>query len=165
VDPQHDDGVALTAFDIRTAAAVVSVLRGAGISAWATAEDESGEVEVRVAADDRERAMAELGARMEQVQDALRKSDRTAPGIRPTARTRRADPDPDPAPLPDPDDVHAGPPLVMERFRSMGFLTAMVIVPLMVVTLAPTLRGETARTVVLVVAVVVAAALLLRRRR
>ncbi|CAN5361209.1 hypothetical protein BH23ACT9_BH23ACT9_16210 [soil metagenome] len=152
MDAQHDDGVALTAFDRRTAAAVVTVLQGAGVSAW-TGADDGADVEVRVAADDRDRALTELGARMEEVHAAVSKADRQAPRV-------QAD-----APLPDPDDVHAGPPLVMERFRSMRYLTAIVLAPLLVVTLAPTLRGGTGRMVVIIGMGVVAGLLLWRARR
>lgn len=167
MEPEHDDGVALSAFDQRTATAVISVLRDAGVTAWVGAGDEE-DVEVLVPGDQRDRALHELGARMEEVRSAVQSADASARRRRPRheekvdgwstpARTR--------APLPDPDDVHAGPPLVMERFRSMRILAAVVMAPLLVVTLAPTLRGSTARMVVLALAAVAAVAVVVFRRR
>ncbi|HUG84499.1 MAG TPA: hypothetical protein VMM13_08030 [Euzebya sp.] len=160
MEPQHDDGVTLSAFDQRTASAVVSVLRRAGVAAWLAAGHDE-DVEVLVPDGQREVAMRELGTRMEEVraevQSAPPSDDRPAEPTGAVARTG--------APVPDPDDVHAGPPLVMERFRSMRILAAVVMAPLLVVTLAPTLRGSTARVVLVVLATVAAGVVLAFRRR
>lgn len=147
--------VALTTFDDRTARAVVVVLRRAGIDASATPGPQD-ETEVRVPEPDRDRAMQVLGARMDEVVEAVTAADQ---GDR-----RRVVTPPPAVDLPDPDDVHAGPPLVMERFRSMSYLAVVVLVPLLIVTLAPTVRGNV-RVVVAIVLMGVVAALVVRRRR
>lgn len=153
MEPRYGPGVPLTAFDRRTATAVVAVLCRAGVDAWATSTD-GEDVEVRVVREQREQALRELGNRMEEVREAVRAADQ-APRDRPVT--------PEP---PEPDDVRAGPPLVMERFRSMRFLAVAVMAPLLVVTLGPTLRGSTARLVLgLLMGVVVVALLIVRRRR
>lgn len=151
MEPTYGASVPLTAFDRRTAQAVVEVLQRAGVRAW-TGEESGGDIEVRVAPEQREQALRELGDRMEEVREAVLTAQRAEP--------------PPPAPPPDPDDVHAGPPLVMERFRSLRWLGAVVMAPLLVVTLAPSLRGGTARSVVIaLVALAVVGVFTARRRR
>lgn len=164
-------GVPLTAFDRRTATAVVAVLCRAGVDAWAAATD-GEDVEVRVVHDQRDHALRELGNRMEEVREAVLAAD-ADPLAQTASETPPAAYGDDPpnasgrgaAPPPDPDDVRAGPPLVMERFRSIRFLAVAVMAPLLVVTLAPTLRGTTGRLVVGVLMAVVVVALLVTRRR
>lgn len=150
MEPTYGAGVPLTAFDRRTATAVVAVLRRAGVQAWA-GDEVDGDVEVRVAPEQRDQALRELGDRMEEVREAVLAAERAAP--------------PPPAPPPDPDDVHAGPPLVMERFRSLSWLGAVVLAPLLVVTLAPSLRGGTARSVVVGLALLAVVGVLTARWR
>lgn len=168
MEPQHDDGVALSAFDPPTATAVVTVLRDAGLTAWQVG-DGPEEVQVLVPDGQRELALRELGARMEEVRAVMQTTGGAAqPPVRP-ADVRPAE-HAAPAvhhssPLPDPDDVHAGPPLVMERFRSMRILAAVVMAPLLVVTLAPTLRGSTARIILIALMIVAAVVVVVVRRR
>ncbi len=158
MDPQHGRGTALTAFDRRTAQAVVTVLGRAGIDAWLAGVD-AEEAEVHVPEGRRDEALRALGARMEEVRQAAAEVDAAE------AR-RRGDRGRAPRAAPrDPDDVHDGPPLVMERLRGMGWLLAVLLVPLLAVTLAPTLRGDVAIRAVVVVAVVVVAVIVYRRRR
>ncbi len=145
--------VALTTFDDRTARAVVVVLRRAGVDASSVAGPD-GETDVTVPEPDRDRAMQVLGSRMEEVAQAVAAGD--------VEEQRRARPAPPPRDAED--DVHAGPPLVMERFRRMRYLAVILMVPLLVVTLAPTIRGNV-RVVVALVLMGVAAAVVLRRRR
>ncbi len=151
--------MALTAFDERTARAVVGVLRRAGIDAQLV---EGGigrgdDVDVMVPEGDREDAMRILGQRMEEVTESVLEADRL--------REQRAAPPATTGPLHDPDDVHEGPPLMMERFASLRYLAVLVMVPLLVVTLAPTIRGDVRVGVAIVLLVVVAVALVVRRRR
>jgi Flp pilus assembly protein TadB len=154
--------VALTSFDVRTATAVVAVLRRAGVSASGRAAGD-GEVEVTVPEGAREEAMRILGARMEEVREAVAAADADALAARARDRAgdraRRAG-----APHPAPDDVHAGPPLVMERFRSLSWLAAVLLVPMLAVTIAGPLRGDL-RIGAAVVLMAVVAAVVWRRRR
>ncbi|MGI9018399.1 MAG: hypothetical protein ACR2HR_15065 [Euzebya sp.] len=153
MDPQHRPGVALTAFDRRTAQAVVTVLQRAGIDAW-TGMDEDEDTPVLVAEGLREQALQVLGQRMEEVRQATAEADRNA------ARSATTGPSHPPR---DPDDVHDGPPLVMERFRSMRVLAVVIMVPLLAVTLAPTIRGVV-RVVVFVVLLGLGAVIVVRHR-
>lgn len=148
MDLPEPDGVTLTAFDPRTAQAVVAVLQRAGVRAWAAATSDA-EIEVLVAQGSRQEALNILRNQMEEVRRVALEHDATAPV---------------PAVPPDPDDAHAGPPLVMERLRNLRVLAAVVMVPLLVVTLAPTIRGEV-RIAVLLAAVAVGVLILLWRRR
>lgn len=102
-----------------------------------------------VAQGSRQEALNILRNQMEEVRRVALEHDATAPV---------------PAVPPDPDDAHAGPPLVMERLRNLRVLAAVVMVPLLVVTLAPTIRGEV-RIAVLLAAVAVGVLILLWRRR
>ena len=126
--------------DPATATALVRVLRDEGLRAW-IAEDDPLRRRVLVVPADHERANAVLSRRMEDVQLHA-------------ARIREASGE----------DVHddvgddgrsAQTPLVMERFASMGWLLAVVLVPLLVVTLAQTVQSL--RVVVVVVSLGVAA--------
>lgn len=141
-------GETLTAFDPRTARAVVTVLNDAGVRAWAV-DGSEGDTDVMVAEGARDDALRILGSSMEEVRRVALEHDATTPV---------------PPVPPDPADVHAGPPLVMERLRNLRVLTAVVMVPLLVVTLAPTIRGDV-RIAVLVAAAAIGLFLLLRRRR
>ena len=141
----------LTSFDDRTARAVVAVLQRAGIAADARS-DGHGESEVVVPEGTRDEAMRILGSRMEEVREAAASAD---------ADHRRATPS---QPAADPDDVHAGPPLVMERLRSMAWLAVVFLVPLLAVTIAGPLRGEL-RIVIALALMVVVGVLVWRRRQ
>ncbi len=137
----------------------MGVLRRAGIDARLVEGVAAGDddAEVLVPEDDREDAMRILGERMEEVTESVLEADRL--------QERRAAPPPTTGPLHDPDDVHVGPPLMMERFASLRYLAVLVMVPLLVVTLAPTIRGDVRVIVAIVLLVVVAGALVVRRRR
>lgn len=160
--PTPSRHVPLTSFDARTAEAVVAVLSRHGVPAAARpAADDADEVEVTVPEGAREDALRVLGTRMEEVREAAQALDARGGGAAP--RRGRA-PERDLVPPPDPDDVHAGPPLVMERFRSLSWLTAVVLVPLLAVTIAGPLTGDL-RLVAAVSLMVVVGLLLWRRRR
>lgn len=150
MDSSQRPGVALTTFDQRTARAVVAVLQHQGLDAWA----ETGTTEdtpVIVAEGQRDRAWRILNDRMEDVRQSVAEDTERAQSKAPTTS--------------DPDDVHDGPPLVMERFRNFAWVAAVLLVPLMAVTLAPTIRGRTAIWVAIGVATVVFGILAFRRRR
>lgn len=116
--PDPGTSAHLASFDPALAEAVVAVLRREGVSAVAE-PDGNGQVEVRVPAAHREQALTVLAARMEAVHELARSG--TAAGAAPAASA-----------APDEDD---GPPIVMERFRRMGFGIAVVLAPLLIVTL------------------------------
>lgn len=142
----HDssENIQLATFDPEVAHAVVAVLLREGVQAVTASVPgvPDGEVAVLVEPSQRARALAVLTQRMEDVSAELRGGPAgepritivTAPGPRDTGRgggTGRAG-----RPTPDEDeDEDDGPPLVMERFRSMGFV-AMVLAPLLVITLS-----------------------------
>lgn len=151
MQPQQRPYVPLTTFDERTARAVVAVLHRAGVPAAARPAG-GEEVEVTVPEGDREAAMRILGTRMEEVRDAVGAADRSA---RTHPRSR--------PPEPDPDDVHAGPPLVMERLRNLSWLAAVFLVPLLAVTIAGPVRGDL--RILFAVVLMTAVALLLWWRR
>lgn len=111
--PDRPATVPLVAFSPGLARAVVAVLARAGVPAW-TAE-QAHETEVIVPADRREEAFAVLAAHMEQIHAEAADE----PGDATEVDDEPGDP----------------PPLVMERFRNMGLL-ALVLVPLLVITLA-----------------------------
>lgn len=150
MDPPPRPGVPLTAFDPHTAEAVVEVLNRAGVQAW-PGPHSGEETDVMVARGSRDEALRVLGSRMEEVRLAALERDATRAN-RPGA--------------PDPGTTAAedGRPLVTERLRNLRILAAVILVPLLVVTLAPTLRGEV-RIAVLAVAVVLGLAIWLHQRR
>jgi hypothetical protein len=152
VQPQQRPYVPLTTFDERTARAVVAVLHRAGVPA-AARPSVGEEVEVTVPEGARDEAMRILGSRMEEVTDAIGAADRETAARRPSA------------PAPDPDDVHAGPPLVMERLRSLSWLAAVFLVPLLAVTIAGPVRGDLRILFAVVLMFAVAGLLWWRRRR
>lgn len=108
----------LVAFDRATARAVVAVLRRAGIAAVSTPLDDD-EDEVSVPEAKRGLALAVLSDNMEQIAGAVARG--------------REDVERQPA---DEDDPYEGPPLVMERFRRMGLVPVLLLIPLLAVTLA-----------------------------
>ncbi len=114
-----DTLVPLVAFDPSTARAVVEVLRRAGITAMSEPLGD-GDDEVRVPEAKRGLALTVLSDNMERIAAAV------------AQERRKAD---EPAAVPDPDDPSAGPPLVMERFRRMGFVPILLLVPLLALTL------------------------------
>lgn len=152
MDSSQHEGVTLTAFDPVTADAVVTVLRRAGIAVWqAEGRDEHGDVQLRVAPDERGRAMAELGRRMEEVRDEV------AGHVPPPRAVQEA-------PVRDPDDPRDGPPLTMERFADLRVLVVVLLGPLLVVTIAGPFLPRTARVVVFAVIAVGLGVVLARRR-
>lgn len=149
-------GDALTAFDSATADAVVEVLSRAGIAAWQDPEpDEHGDVVVRVSPGMRARAMQEMGRRMEEVQATLRRSPAAAASA------------PDGPHEPDVDDPADGPPLTMERFADLRVLIAVVLGPLLVITVAGPFLTRTVQVSVIVFLVLAGglAMVIARRRR
>jgi hypothetical protein len=153
LDPTQRPDAALTSFDPPTAAAVAAVLSRAGVPA-ATRPAADGDVEVVVPPELRDRALRELGQRMEEVRDEVA-----------AARPAPADPHGHGVVGPDEDDLRAGPPLVMERFRSLSWLTAVLLVPLLAVTVAGPLAGDLRRVAAVSLLAVVAAVVWRRRRR
>jgi hypothetical protein len=127
------EAVPLAEFDPPIARAVVTVLRRAGLPA-AVGDTNAEEATVVVPADRREEAFAVLSRSMDDVQAEVAGS-RTVTVRRRDAERRdggrmdagRADADVD--------DDEYGPPLLFERLRQFGFL-AVLLVPLLVVTLA-----------------------------
>jgi hypothetical protein len=114
--------VPLADFDPPIAEAVVTVLRRAGLPA-AVGEATDEEATVVVPADRREEAFAVLGRSMDAVHSELAEARAVA--------VRRA---PQPPELDEYGEEY-GRPLVFERLRQFGFL-AVLLVPLLVVTLA-----------------------------
>lgn len=119
--PEPDTSAQLATFDPPLASAVVAVLRGMGISAAVEPLDHD-EVEVRVQAARREEALAVLASRMEEVQRLAQAS--LAGGGSPATEQQPAG------------DAEAEPPIVMERLRRMGLGIAVVLTPLLIITLA-----------------------------
>lgn len=146
-------GEALTAFDSATADAVVEVLSRAGIPAWQDPDpDEHGDVVVRVNPGMRERAMQEMGRRMEEIQATLRRSPAPDDSTRPHE--------------PDVDDPADGPPLTMERFADLRVLVAVVLGPLLVITVAGPFLTRTVRvSVIIFIVIATGLALFIARRR
>lgn len=134
------------------------MLRSNGVRAW-TGEDgpaRGGAVSVHVAPEAHEAAVSTLARHMEEVH-ALAGRSRAGEQAerRPSARR--------PAREVDDDDPEAGPPLVMERFRQAGLLIALVLAPLLVITLARTpMSAGVAAGIVILGAMAIAAA---RNRR
>jgi hypothetical protein len=116
--------VELASFDPPVARAVVAVLRRAGIAADAadleTAEHAGTEATVRVPPEHRDAALSLVAARMEAVrQHVLEHERRVAP----------------PTVVEEADELEPRRPLVLERFRRLGFI-AVALVPALVITLA-----------------------------
>ncbi|MEE8601025.1 hypothetical protein [Euzebya tangerina] len=160
-------GTAVTTFDQHTAEAVVVVLERAGIRAWTTDPAPDGDVEVMVEEGQREAALRTLAQRMDEVRDAsaaLRPEPARPESVKaPRFRRRSEDEDDDQSALPE--ELRDGPPLVMERFRNLSWVLVILLVPLMVVTLAPTIRSDLGIRIALGVAVVVIVTMVVRRRR
>lgn len=123
------DLVTLVSFDRATADAVSVVLRRHGVSVETS--DSGEEATLHVPPAQRDAAFAVLARHMEEVQAELarqRAHDRPAwdGGWADQGRDGAADSDSAEEPRP----------LVMERFRSLGAALAILVIPLMVVTLA-----------------------------
>lgn len=144
--------VPLVAFDPATAHAVVAVLRRQGIRAQA--DDGDAEQLVRVPAHRRDTALRVLATHMEDVRAALDRAPAPPPSDRGSA---------DPAAVRD-DDAGRGPPLVMERFRSLGLLVVIGLAPLLIVTLASVPIPRAVAITIVVAAAALIVALILRRR-
>lgn len=127
-------------YDPPLARAVVAVLRDEGLRAWVEDEDGSGG-RVLVVPVDQPAAVSALARRMEDVRE-LAAAEATADRPHP------------------PSDRPA--PLVMERFRSAGALVAVLLAPLLVVTLSWV--GLTPGLVAAVVVVAALAIVVVRRR-
>ena len=113
----------LAIFDADLAGAVVRVLRRHGVDAWlAAAPTEGGQRAVHVAATQREPAFGVLADRMEEIHGELAER-RPAAG-----RDRGHEED-----ASEPADAR---PLVMERFRRIGLNVAVLLAPLLVISLA-----------------------------
>jgi hypothetical protein len=121
-------GSEFAAFDPPLARAVVTVLRREGLRAWLGRDRGGGTVHVFVDPDDREAALACLGRRMDDVQELAARQREDAPPARP-APAGRGQVDGD-------DGGEDARPLVMERFARAGMVLALVLIPLLVVTLA-----------------------------
>lgn len=128
---------ALVAFDPTTAEVVVGVLDRAGIRADLGPADPRGDVPVLVPPAARDAALAVLAERMEEIAAAVRTADAGTTTATSSARRRDRAGSPADAGMADldPDDPRSGPPLVMERFRNLGYL-ALLLVPLLAVSLA-----------------------------
>lgn len=126
---EADHTVYLDTFDAPVASAVVEVLRDRGIGAWTKATGSglpgiaAGEQAVFVPAIRRDEAFAVLVGSMEEVRELADAEPRL---VRPRGLG---------APRSAIEDEE-GPPIVMERIRRGGFLVALVLVPLLVITLA-----------------------------
>lgn len=122
--PEPETSAQLATFDPPLASAVVAVLRRVGISATVEPLDHD-EVEVRVPAARREEALAALASRMEEVQRLARATSgngHSGPGEQ--------------EPVGEADEGEdGGPAIVMERLRRMGLGIAVVLTPLLVITL------------------------------
>lgn len=116
--PEPGTSTPLASFDAALADAVVALLRREGVPAVAEPVG-TDEVEVRVPVARRDAALGVLVAHMEDVQELARGG-----GARPR-----------PGPEPEDPDAEEGPPIVMERLRRMGFGIAVVLAPLLLVTL------------------------------
>jgi len=118
--PDHGTSAQLATFDPPVAEAVVAVLRREGIPASVEPLDHA-EAEVRVPAARRDEALSVLAGHMEAVRQLVESvdgGDTAGPGP------------------PDEPGDETGPPLVMERLRSMGLGIVLVLAPLLVITLA-----------------------------
>ena len=114
----------LATFDADLAAAVVRVLRRHGVQAWVAEQptEDGRQRAVHVAAPQREPAFAVLADRMEEVHRELAER-------RPAAAER-------PEHEQGPSEPPGTRPLVMERFRRIGLNVAVLLAPLLVVSLA-----------------------------
>lgn len=120
--PQDGTSVQLATFDPPVAEAVVAVLRRERVPATVEPLDHA-EAEVRVPAARRDEALALLATHMEAIRELV--EDATDGDTTTTTSL----------PLAEPDD-ETGRPIVMERFRRMGLGIAVVLAPLLVITLA-----------------------------
>lgn len=122
MQPDRDTDTQLATFDPPVARAVAAVLEREGMSATVEPLDH-GEAEVRVATERRDEALVLLARHMERVHELAAKQHVDAV----TAT---------PLPLdPSPDDEDSRP-IVMERLRRMGLGIAVVLAPLLIITLA-----------------------------
>jgi hypothetical protein len=130
MDQQYEQTVLLDTFEPAVARAVAAVLRRHGLQAWTRDQGAAlpgltdQEVAVLVPPERRDEALALLIASMEEVAEEAR----SEPDL--LARRRGAGAGRHPM-----EDAEDGPPIVMERFRRLGFL-AFLLVPLLMVTLA-----------------------------
>lgn len=144
------DSELLDAFPHHLADAVADELRHAGVAA--TVVDAGDVAEVHVPSGQRDPAWSTLAARMESI---TARADAAAGESRPSAQ---------PAPVawqPDGDD-HEHRPLVTERLRGAGTLIALVLVPVLAVSLS---RVRLPTTVVVAIVVGGAALLWMLRQR
>jgi hypothetical protein len=113
MQPHSDATTHLETYSAPLALAVVEILREGGIPAWAQdpSGHRSGELAVRVPEGLRAEALAMVANRMEEIHGA-------AGAAPPTG-----------------EDDEASRPIILERFRRLGFL-ALLLAPLLVVTLA-----------------------------
>jgi hypothetical protein len=109
----------------------VTVLRANGVQAWIDEEGVTAgdSVSVHIPPDAHDAAVETLARHMEEIHALAGQGRRRAQAGQATQSG--------PANL-DEDDLGSGPPLVMERFRQAGFVIALVLAPLLVVTLART---------------------------
>ena len=166
--PSHLPGIAVTTFDERTAEAVVVVLERADIRAWTAPSTVAGDVEVMVEEGRREAALRALTEGMDDVREVTAELHRQRSGgssrfTRRAADTRAGEDEDDEIVYPE--ELRDGPPLVMERFRNLSWVLAILLVPLMVVALAPTIRSDMGIRIAIGVAVVVIGAIVFRRKR
>lgn len=120
--PRDGTSAQLAIFDPPLAEAVATILGREGVPATVEPLDHA-EAEVRVPAARRDEALALLATHMEAVRELL-----DGAGASDTTTTTSL-------PLADPDD-ETGRPMVMERFRRMGLGVAVVLAPLLAITLA-----------------------------
>lgn len=133
MQPDGDTSAQLATFDPPLAQAVVTVLRRAGVPA-ATEPLDHGEAEVRVPSARRDEALDILTRDMEQVRELVGTQDdrgrRTVDAGGDTDGTART------LPLDAPPDDDSGRPIVMERLRRMGMGLAVILAPLLIITLS-----------------------------
>lgn len=133
MQPDHVQTADLGAFEPPTADAVVSVLRRRGCPAWADPAA-GGDSLVRVPADRREEALALVAAHMEDIAAMSGSAEPgpsavpPLPGGRPGSTWDAGDSDDPSAEKPSP--------IVLEQLRRFGLGLAIVLAPLLVITLA-----------------------------
>lgn len=121
--PDGDTDAQLATFDPPVARAVAMVLRREGVPATVESLDH-GEAEVRVSPDRRDEALALLARHMEQVHELAADEHAGAATATPLPLDTQFE------------DDDAGPPIVMERLRRMGLGLALVLAPLLIITLS-----------------------------